>query len=90
MREKITGWTSLLGSIFFGLFFIYLVIDEFDTRWVFFHSGMAIFCCSTALYVIWTNFGEYVDSEVKRVEVENELLTKKIKQKELRKKLEED
>lgn len=94
MKEKVTGIISLLGSIGWGLFALYGIVDNFDND---IDVSLLIFliilipCTSTLLYVIWTGFGKHIEylSEIKKIGYENRILKRQIEQKELEKKLEE-
>lgn len=95
MKEKVTGIISLLGSIGWGLFALYYIVDDFDNNDI----GVSLLailimiipCISILLYVIWTGFGKHIEylSEIKKIGYENRILKRQIEQKELEKKLEE-
>lgn len=88
MKERITGWISLLGSIGVGIFLFSVLNEVSDSEFIFWLSLIA-YVCSTALYIIWTHIGEKVDPAIEKIKAENELIKRQIEQKELKKKLEE-
>ena len=90
MKEKVTAIISFIGGLGFSLFFIYLSMNtsytnEYDYLVVF---ALIMTTVSTVLYVFWTKFGKK-DSEIENIDRENQILKRKIEQKELKKKLEE-
>ena len=93
MKERISGWISLLGGIGIVLLILAFVFKEGisnDYYSFIITLTVIIYCASTVSYVIWTNFGNKIDSKIEKIEIENELLKKQIEQRELKKKLEED
>ncbi len=95
MKEKISGIVGFIGIIGWGLFGSYVIIDDSMGS-----DGMDGFLLTIAilifvpvssiiLYIIWTKFGGKNLTESDKIKFQNELLEELIKQKELKKKLEE-
>ncbi|WP_133557382.1 DUF805 domain-containing protein [Algoriphagus boseongensis] len=90
MKEKITGIISFCGGLGWGVFGLYVFIDEInyiDGDEFFIFLLFLITVLSTILYVLWTKFGKKELSDLEKIEYENKLLKHQIEQKELRKKL---
>ena len=94
MKEKVTAIISFIGGIGFSLFGISEIMTDLMTSSYirmddyYFAFGFLMTTVSTVLYVFWTKFGKK-DSEIENIDRENQILKRKIEQKELKKKLEE-
>ena len=91
MKEKVTAMISFLGGIGWGLFGLFIILDDNNPRPEDFLAYFAfmISTISIVLYVIWTKFGNKEFSDLEKMDHENQILKKQIEQKELKKKLEE-
>jgi hypothetical protein len=92
MKERIASIVSFLGGFGCILLSIVGVISDFehiDTVAFLGVFGLTVSGVATILYVVWTRFGKIKFSELEKIDYENQLLERKIKQKELKKKLEE-
>lgn len=91
MRTRIAAIISFLSGIVTALFTLYFIYkDGFgDGNELLFELVFMLFTASTIIYVIWTKFGKMSMTELEKIEYENQLLKKKVEQKELKKKLEE-
>ncbi len=91
MKEKVTAIISFLSGLGWGLFGLFLIatINNKNEVWFLIIFFLMTSTISTILYVIWTNFGVKKFSEIEKMDFENQLLKRKIEQKELKKKLDE-
>ena len=91
MKEKVTAMISFLGGIGWGLFGLFIILDDNNPRPEDFLAYFAfmISTISIVLYVIWTKVGNKQFSDLEKMDHENQILKKQIEQKELKKKLEE-
>jgi|GEM_PF-2394825 len=93
MKKKIAAIVSSALAIFGLVLVIYTLVVKPKTEIIDFEELLTLFiltiwCISTLLYIRWTSFGNTYQSEIKKIETENQLLKKKIEQKELKAKLE--
>ena len=91
MKKKITGILSFISAVCWLVFILVMEIKDPITditiKTVITFVSILILLISTLLYVKWTNFGNINSKEIERIEYENQLLKKKIEQKELKKAL---
>lgn len=91
MKERIASIVSFLGG--FGCILLSIVglsdFEHIDTGEFLGVFGLTVSGVATILYVVWTKFGRIKFSELEKIDLENQILERKIKQKELMKKLEE-
>ncbi len=92
MKLKVAGILSMLGGIIFGLFLFYALFDSQikSTKGFFEWLYFLITSISIVFYVIRTNFGKKVYSEIEKIDQENNLLKLKIEQNELLQKLDKE
>ena len=95
-KKKISGIISFVGMLIYCLLFVGILIDEilnssdYPDNYLF-QVLIAIFFVSNVLYLIVTRFWVSAKPvEFKLLEKENIILEKKIEQKELKRKLEEN
>jgi hypothetical protein len=89
MKEKITAYLSFSGAIVATIIFImnWRTLRDADTGEIIILMGFLISSISTLIYVWLTDFGNSIKDEIKKTDRENQLLRKKIEQKELNAKL---
>lgn len=93
MKEQITGVITFLGGL--ACIGISIRIYSFNTMEGYSlneedYLGIALslfFGISFTLYAIWTKFGRKRNSQLTKIELENEILKKKIEQKALKEQL---
>ena len=89
MKEKVSAIISFLSGIGWGLFILFLIIENkgiTNSNFLPFFL-VVIASISTTLYVIWTKFGQGDRTDLEKIEYENQILKKQIEKKELLKKL---
>lgn len=94
MKKKVTAAISSILSIMGLVLVTYALLNKPNSEIIEVEELLILFsitlcCVSTLLYIRWTNFGRTNKlSEIEKLENENQLLKKKIEQKELKAKLE--
>lgn len=92
MKKRITAiMSSILSLSGVGLViytFIFKPLNEILVEEGIVIFFTLVFCLSTFLYIKWTSFGNFNQSEINKIDRENLMLKKQIEQKELRMKLE--
>ena len=89
MKEKITGIISFLGAVGWGILGVFIFVEAGLNNDTIYLPPLFITSVSIILYVIWTRFGKQEFSELKKIDLENQILKRQIEQKELKKKLDE-
>ncbi len=91
-KENITGIVSFLGGTAWFLYGVFILLNQKirDYESFLVLSGLIITSLAAILYPFFTKFGKKKETELDKINLENELLQKQIEKKELKRRLEED
>ena len=89
-KENIAGLLSFIGGIAWLLFGLFILINQKikDYESFLVLCGLIVTSLAAILYPLFTRFGKKQETELDKINFENQLLQKQIEQKELKKKLE--
>lgn len=91
MKTKVAAIISFTSGIIMGLVVLNSIYKDGFGKGIelLLEFNFMILITSTLLYIVWTKFGKMTMTELEKIEYENQLLRKKVEQKELKKRLDE-
>ena len=89
LKTQITGIISFVCASFYVLFMFLILLTGENVKpdAIFSLSIALVVSISVILYVYWTKFGKVEMNELEKINYENEILKKRIEQKELEERL---